>query len=128
MGYIIRMNHSYENNINQLVLYLYGKGIDRYIIEMIEMQLMSGLGDPRFNFGLYKQTLLCQNETDQDLIELSKDIQKIEESIKNIESVLRKLRSGTMSHNVLTYEFILNQLLGNLVRIKGLMVEILNIS
>lgn len=122
------MNSRYENNINDLVLYLYGKGVDQYVIEMIKMQLLSGLGDPQFNFRLYKQTLLCENETDSDLIELSTNIERSNESIKNIKNVLRKLKSGAISENVLTYEFILRQLLANLTRMKDLMVEILNIS
>jgi len=80
--------------------YLHVNRIEEYTIQMIIMQLMSGLGDPQFSF----KTRMTEVEMHQ-----------INESIVLIRDVIRRLgqvRSVDSFHEDVM--FILRQLLGNL--------------
>ena len=86
--------------VNLVGQYLRVNRIDEFTIQMIIMQLMSGLGDPQFSF----KTRMTEVEMHQ-----------INESIVLIRDVIRRLgqvRSVDSFHEDVM--FILRQLLGNL--------------
>lgn len=95
---------SYDAN-DAIEHYLRVNRIEEYTIQMIIMQLMSGLGDPQFSF----KTRMTEGQIEVEM-------HKINESIVLIRDVIRRLgqvRSVDSFHEDVM--FILRQLLGNLI-------------
>lgn len=81
----------------------------KFTIQMIIMQLMSGLGDPQFNIKTYRNSILARTDT-EGRSEVER--RKINESMVLIRGVLQRLAGNDeFTQNVM---FILRQLLGNL--------------
>ena len=83
----------------------------KFTIQMIIMQLMSGLGDPQFNIKTYRNSILARTDTGASR-HLEVERRKINESMVLIRGVLQRLAGNDeFTQNVM---FILRQLLGNL--------------
>ena len=114
----------WAHTVNLVGQYLRVNRIEEYTIQMIIMQLMSGLGDPQFNIKTYRNSILARTDNRTEIgRELSShpfgasrhlevERRKINESMVLIRGVLQRLAGNDeFTQNVM---FILRQLLGNL--------------
>ena len=108
-SYQMHREAQWAHTVNLVEHYLRVNRIEEYTIQMIIMQLMSGLGDPQFNIKTYRNSILARTDTGA-LRHLER--RKINESMVLIRGVLQRLAGNDeFTQNVM---FILRQLLGNL--------------
>ena len=96
----------WAHTVNLVEHYLRSKHIEEFTIQMIIVQLMSGLGDPQFNIKAYRNSILTKTE-----IQLEVERRQINESMYLIRDVLSRLAGGDEFTQIVM--FILRQLLGN---------------